>query len=165
AGGGPQDTKSYALVSNFIRIVDKLLIDYSNVYKHMTELAKKRNTFMWSIISATSHCESLISSMVRAIRLGRRIRKDRNSPPMAKGIEVLSDPVWNRVNAFRKAIEHIDEIIAQNKWSAGDPVCLLLKSDRAELRGEQILYSELAGWVKQLYDLASGLSTYREPPR
>lgn len=163
-GGGPKDEKSYALVMNFVRIVDKILIDYHVIYEQMQGVSKVRdNSSMWKMISATSYCESLISNIVRAIRLGRRIRRHQSSPPIAK-MEVLSDGVWDRINTLRRAIEHIDEDIADNTWREGNPVCLLLKNDAIELQGAIIYYTELSEWVKQLYNLATSLAIYIEPP-
>jgi hypothetical protein len=162
-GGGPKDPKSYALVMNFIRIVDHLVAEYEQTRAALTEFVNTPNNVISPIFDATNYYESCISTMIRVIRLGRRIRNDRKSPPIAKKIPVLSNQIWDRVNNMRGAIQHIDERISKNTWLPGEPVCLLVKSDRLELNGEEILYSELADWVKQLNELGAQLAPFKEP--
>jgi hypothetical protein len=101
AGGGPKDPKSYALVMNFIRIVDHLVAEYEQTWAALTEFVNTPNNVISPIFYATNYCESCISTMIRAVRLGRRIRNDRKSPPLAKKIPVFSDQIWDRINNMR----------------------------------------------------------------
>jgi hypothetical protein len=162
AGGGPKALKSYAFVMNFIRLADKLIIEYERTRTALNEYVNTPNNVISPIIYATNNCESCITTMVRAIKLGHRIRRDQNGPTIMRKIPVLSDSVWSRVNKMRVAIEHIDDGFCGSTWVPGDPPCLLLKSDRLELIGEEILYVELADWVRQLSDLAIQLALYKE---
>jgi hypothetical protein len=68
-----------------------------------------------------------------------------------------------RGQQYEGVIQHIDERISKNTWVPGEPACLLVKSDRLELNGEEILYSELADWVKQLHELGAQLAPFKEP--
>ena len=161
-GGGPKNPKSYAFVMNFIRIADKLIVDYERTRAALNEYLSTPNNVISPLIYATNNCESCVTTMVRAIKPGHRIRRDQNGPTIARKMSVLSDSVWHRVNGVRRAIEHFDERIRDNTWVPGDPLCLLLKSDRLELMGEEILYVELADWVRELNDLAIQLAHYEE---
>lgn len=163
AGGGPEDPKSYALVMNFIRVVDKLVMDYERTRVALKEYVSTPNNVISPLIYATNNCESCITTMIRTIKLGRRIRRDQNGPSIAKKIAVLSGSVWSKVNDMRNAIEHVDGQIINDTWVPNEPLCLLVKSDRLELIGEEILYSELAEWVLQLNELAIQLAQYKEP--
>jgi hypothetical protein len=125
AGGGPKDPKSYALVMNFIRIVDKLVVEYEQTRAALTEFISTPNEVISPIMYATNYCESCISTLIRAINLGRRIRRDPNGPEIARKIAVLSDSVCSRVKAMKNAIEHIDEKIIKNTWTPGEPLCLI----------------------------------------
>jgi len=162
AAGGPKDPKSYAFVMNFIRVVDKLIVEYERTRAALNEYVSTPNNVISPLIYATNNCESCITTMVRAIKLGRRIRRDQNGPPIAKKMPVLFDSIWSKLNEMRGAIEHIDEQFSNNTWVPGEPVCLLLKSDRLELTGREILYVELADWVRQLNNLAIQLAQYKE---
>ena len=162
AGGGPSEQKSYALLMNFVRIVDKLVADYERTRANLIDYVNTPNNVMAPLIYATNNCESCITTMIRAIRLGRRIRRDPNGPQIAKKISVLSDSVWNKLNSMRIAIEHIDDQIVNNTWAPGQPVCLIIKNDRLEVVSEEITYVELANWVQQLNDLAGKLALHKE---
>lgn len=162
AGGGPSEQKSYALLMNFVRIVDKLVADYERTRANLIDYVNAPNNMMAPLIYATNNCESCITTMIRAIRLGRRIRRDPNGPKIAKKISVLSDAIWNKLNSMRIAIEHIDEQIVSDTWVPDQPVCLIINNDRLELASEEITYAELATWVQQLNDLAGKLALYKE---
>ena len=159
AGGGPKDSRSYALVMNFIRVVDVLVTEYESARESLTEFVNTPNNVISPLLVATGSFELCITTMVRAINLGRRVRKDIR---IARKMAVLSDVVWGRVNDMRNAIEHIDGQIANNTWVPGEPVCLIVKNDRLELIGKEIEYSELAGWITQLQKLSENLAHYKE---
>jgi len=162
AGGGPTEQKSYALVMNFVRIVDKLVADYERTRANLTEFVNTPNNVMAPLIYATNNCESCITTIIRAIKLGRRIRRDQNGPQIAKKLFVLSDSVSIKLNGIRNAIEHIDDHIASDTWTPDEPICLIIKNDRLEVVSEEITYAELADWVRQLNELAEKLAMYKE---
>lgn len=161
-GGGARDPKSNAYVMSFVRVVDKLLLDYERARAALTEYVSSPNTLITPLIRATNECESCVSTMIRAINLGRRIRGDRNGPPVQRRVTVLSGRVSSKVNDMRNAIEHVDGQIADDAWVPGEPLCLLLKNDRLELAGVEIRYAELAEWTQQLNDIALRLAQYKE---
>lgn len=163
AGGGPKDAKSYALVMNFVRVVDKLVVEYEGARTSLINFVNTPNNVVSPLLVATGECESCISTMIRAVNLGRRIRRDPYGPQLARQIPVLANGIWSRVNDMRNAIEHIDSQIANSIWVPGEPVCLFLKNDRLKLIGEEIQYSELADWITQLHQLAEQLAQYKEP--
>jgi len=163
AGGGPKNSKSYALVMNFVRIVDKLITEYDETRASFTEFVNTPNNVILPLFVATGECESCITTIVRSINLVRRIRRDHTGPQIAQKIPALSDGVWSRLNGMRNAIEHIDTQIANNTRVPGEPVCLLLKNDRLELIGEVIEYKDLADWIRQLQQLSEQLAQYKEP--
>ncbi|MFA6051438.1 MAG: hypothetical protein WC762_02500 [Methylobacter sp.] len=154
------DPKTYLLVVSYIRLVDKLVDDYQRTRNTQIEFVTTPGNVVSPLIFATNHCESLLTTMLRVIRFGQRIRRDPNGPPIAKRIQALSGEVWMRVNNMRCAIEHLDEQIITNTWSPNEPPQLLLKNDCLTLNGEEIFYSELADWVKQLHAVGIDLSTH-----
>ena len=160
------DPKTYRLVMSYLRLLDKLVDEYHRTRNTLTEFVTTPGDVMSPLIFATNHCESLLTTMVRVIKVGNRIRKDRNGPPIAKKIPVLTDAaVWTRVNDMRCAIEHIDDEIAGNgnTWNPDEPSLVILKKDRLFLIGQEITYAELAEWVRQLHAVGTDLSTYETP--
>jgi hypothetical protein len=88
------------------------------------------------------------------------MRKHRNSPNIYK-LTILSDSEGKRLIDMRNAIEHLEGYIREGKIVEGQPFFLLMQNDRVELLGEEIYYSELANWIKQLHTLANELADYR----
>src|SRR5262245_25813088 len=73
AGGGPTDRKSYALVANYIRIVDKAVIDYGLAREQMELWATTPNEAFGHLPIAIGHFESCLAAMVRAVEFARRV--------------------------------------------------------------------------------------------
>ncbi len=71
---------------------------------------------------------------------------------------ILSGDVVSRIVTIRDAIEHIEEKIARGEVVDGDTIALAVKSDSIEFRGEEIYFTELAEWIRELDDLARQLS-------
>jgi hypothetical protein len=163
SSGGAKDPKSNAYVMSFVRVVDRIVLDYERARAALIEYVSSPNTLITPLIRATNDCESCISAMIRAINLARRVRGDQKGPQLQRRIRVLSGPVSKKLNAMRNAMEHVDGQIADDAWVPGAPLCLLLKNDGLELAGVEIGYTELAQWVEQLNDLALQLAQYKEP--
>ena len=49
------------------------------------------NTHMSPLFAATGACENVITTMIRAIHMGRRIRRDQFGPTLNRKIPVLSN--------------------------------------------------------------------------
>ena len=122
AGGGPKDPKSYALVMNFIRVVDVLVTEYESARESLAKFVNTPNDVISPLLVATGSFELCITTMVRAVNLGRRIRRGRRGPTISKKMSVLSDTVWERVNGMRNAIEHIDSELANGSWVPGHKI-------------------------------------------
>jgi hypothetical protein len=157
------DPKTYSLVMSYVRLVDKLIDEYDRTRNTLVEFVTTPGNVMSPLVFATNHCESFLTTMVRVIKLGQRIRKDQNGPPIAKRNPVFTGEVFRRVNNMRCAIEHIDSQIAKNTWNPDAPYMLLLKNDRLTLLGEEITYADLADWCRQIHAVGSDVSTHETP--
>ena len=164
AGGGSRNATSFALVMNSVRIVDKLVTDYSLAHAQMVAWATTPNEVMGPLFLAIGHFESCVSGMVRAIDFARRIRKDQNGPRVIPNKStVLSDAVYKPINTIRNSIEHLDQDILEGTLSGGVPICLVVRPSAIELSGTQITFAELADWITQLHAISNTLAHYREP--
>ena len=162
AAGGPKDRTSYALVMNFVRIVDKLVADYGLARDQMVLWANTPNEVIGHLLVAVGHFESCVGSCVRAIEFGRKIRSDRNGPRIIpRGLPVLSDAVFNRINGMRNSTEHLEGAILKGTLADG-PICLAVRPKSIELGGEQVNFDELADWITQLHGIADQLAHFRE---
>lgn len=163
AGGGPRSPESYALVANYVRIVDASLAEYHAMRAALIRYVTTPNEVIYPLYEAISHAEACITNLLRAIRIARRIRNDRSGPSLDRRIDVLSDSVADRVRDLRNEIQHLDEVLLDGTWQPPSAHCLITRDDRIELYGKEILYSELAGWIGTLHRMSSELAIYREP--
>ena len=111
------------------------------------------------LLQATDHFENCLNALNRTVVFARRIRRDQGSPQVPRGMTILSEGVMSRINTIRNAIKHIEEKIARGRVVDGDTIALTVKSDSIEFRGEEIYFTELAEWTRELDSLAGQLST------
>lgn len=163
-GGGPSNGRSFALVVNYVRVVDALVIDYNQFRGSLHEYVTTPNTHISPLFNAISDAEECVSNLLRAIRMARRIRKDKLGPHVEKTITVLRDAIVKRVEDFRNEIQHLDNVLVGGTWQPPDPHCLVTRNDRLELYGKEILYSDLATWITSLHALSVNLAQYKEKP-
>jgi hypothetical protein len=156
---GLEDHQAKALWINYIRLVDQLVWEYNVARQSLQKYVDKPNDLI-SLYRCTAHMETCINTIRRAILFARRMRKHRNSPNIYK-LTILSDSEGKRLIDMRNAIEHLEGYIREGKIVEGQPFFLLMQNDRVELLGEEIYYSELANWIKQLHTLANELADYR----
>lgn len=159
AGGGPNSPTSYALVANYVRIVDAALAEYHAMRAALIRYVSTPNEVIHPLYEAISHAESCISNLARAVLMAQRIHRDQSGPSIA----VVSNAIANRLRRFRNKIQHVDEKLLDGTWQPPDPHCLVTRDDRMELYGQEILYSELADWIRTLHRVSSNLAVYREP--
>ena len=161
-GGGPSDPKSNALVTNFVRISDKVVSEYESTRLELRKFVETPNNVLSTLLIATGHCEMMITCFVRAVRLGRSIRRDQLGPNIDRGTPILKDSIYSRVKDLRNAIEHVDSQIANDTWVEGKPVCLRLYKNKMELSGLEIRFDEFAKWVVDLNIISEELAEYSE---
>ena len=157
SSGGPSDYVAAAYSINFIRSSDLAIQEYNLARKALVEFIETPNNVMSPLFLTIGHLEFCINAMRRAIRFSRH----KHGPKLPR-IDVISSNVSYRIRNIRDAIEHTDERIRDEKIVQGKFLMLAVKSDGIELEGKEILYSELAEWLKQLHELSSIVAAYRE---
>ena len=160
--GGPKRKKSSALVKNYIRIVDHLIIEYKYARAALLKFVNTPNNVLGPLLVATGHLETIISSLKRAIRFLECIKRDRHIPTIEKNLSVLSSDTKKRVTSLRNAIQHLDERLIKGEHGDGEANALLVKSDGIELFNTEIKYTEIANWIRELDKVSSQLATYKE---
>jgi hypothetical protein len=160
---GPPVWLTETLRINYVRVTDHLIHEYEKTREELTLYVNEAGSgFLRTLhlIRATGHFEAAVTNMVRAIGLARRLRRAKDGPPIEKNVQVLRDDVANRVGDLRNAIEHIF-------GSNSDPVppaWLILKNEKCELEGIEILYGDFAHWIEQLDKIAVEAAEYQGPP-
>lgn len=155
-GGGPKDHKVKALWINYIRVVDHLIREYKYAHASLKLYVTTPNNVISPLFICIGHLESCIGLMKRAIYFARKIRRGMKIGKYS----VLSSAIGDRITNLRNAIEHLDDYIIKSKISQGSPIALIVKKNSIELAGNEIYFSELAEWIKELHEIAEKLVNY-----
>ena len=155
--GGPSDFAAAAYSRNFTRLCDLAIQEYNLAREAFVEYIRTPNEAMSPLFVATGHLEQCIHAMRRAIRFARH----KNGPRLPR-TEVISREIESKIINLRGAIEHTDDKIRKGQIKQDDFLMLAVKNNGIELGGNEILYSELAEWIKQLHELSEIVATYRE---
>jgi len=160
-GAGPVDNKAKAFWVNYVRLVDQLVWEYNAARDALQDYIDTPNHTLSHFFRCLAHIETHINTAHRSIKFARRMRRHKDSPRIGK-LSVLSDDVGKRIADMRNDIEHLEDEILNGNIEDGQATTLMVQSDRVELFGNIILYSELAEWTKELHSLAEALIDYQE---
>lgn len=148
---------------NFVRIVDKLVIDYNLARDAMVMWATTPNEVMGPILPAIGHFESCVNGLGRALRFSAAIHRDQVGPKIAAdGLTDLNSNVGKRIAGMRNSIEHLDERLTEGQLTGNMPRCLVPEQGGIRLYREFIRYPELAEWIGQLHAIAEKVAYFKE---
>ncbi len=166
---GPKEYKAYALVVNFIRLVDNAVTEYKLGRKSLLLYGRASLSLgMNHYLDAGSHFEISIDKTHRAIKHLQKLKglKDPSLQPfrslIPKQMPILSTSATKQVRDMRDAIQHLYEDIVSGKIIQGQSLMLDPKQEQLELGQFHILYSDLAMWLRNLHELSSDLAKFRE---
>ena len=160
---GPPTTRGLQIADGYVRLVEKAVLEYEASRTSLTAFLQKGSVD--ALFRAQDHLESCIQSTHRAIsyldqlrRLG--FRKPDGTPfvPRPRDLDVLRASVRSKIRRVRDAIEHLDEDIIRGAIPEDDDVGIRVTFESARLAGFEILYVDLASWIKSLHQFALPLS-------
>ena len=153
---------------NFIRLVDKTLLEYEQARLDLQSYVDSDNRtslFMRCVDHMENCVDSLHRSFLHLDGLTTSIHRERqrtNEPlPDIHRDELPKSSNRKRIDNIRDAIQHMDDRISKGRAGADiAPIGLNVKSDSVELDHEEIYYAELALWIQQIYRVAEQLTNY-----
>lgn len=170
-GAGPKHREAYALVMNFVRLVDLAISEYELARKAMLQFKETTESLaLGQAIRASGHYEVCVSALKRAIDHLKAIRGHPMVPLvpqslqdlLPRGINVLSGRVESQVTDLRNAIQHLEKVIKKGEILEGQAIALAVNEDDIELGSNKILHSDLAKWLQELHELSSKVAKYWE---
>jgi hypothetical protein len=166
--GGPKDYIAFALVMNFIRMVDLAVSAYQNGREDILEFPKDRQTIQYGLMmNASGNFELCVDLIKRAISFLKAIKAHKDVPQsmkdlVPKGTIVLSGGVEKKVTDMRGAIQHLEERIRKGKIKNGQPHALYPKEDGIHLGTNKISYKSLSEWLIAFNKIADVFANYYE---
>lgn len=156
-----KDYKIYALIMNFVRLVDLGILEYETARNHLINFQSNSEGPLpvSSLILASGYFEMCIGNLKRAIDLLKAIRGYPNMPEFSKELtrrrfQVLSGEVEGKVAGIRHTIHHVDERIKKGKISEGQSIYLKTNENDLQLGKYVITYKELSKWLCELNGVA-----------
>ena len=165
---GPKGREAYALVMNFVRLVDLAVSEYESGRLAILEFANSNeNLRLGSAIRSSAHFEVCIDALKRAINHLKAMRGNSNVPPdlkdlLRRDIRLISGKVEGKVTGMRDAIQHLERDIIKGEVTEGQSFALQPTRDDLQLGSFKIGYDELAEWITEAHTLSGKLIGYRE---
>lgn len=149
-----------AIVSTLARVMDKSIREYEGSRLELDRFVKRKGDRLGSIVRAADHLETCVSSVVRAVRLARTLRRAKEGPRVDK-TDIPTPELVRRLQDIRDAAEHIYERLQKGKIAVGEPIQIQMMSREFELQGLRVSYGELASTLERLHALTRRLVGYQ----
>jgi len=165
-GRAADDYKVYALVLNFVRVVDMALQDFLNCRMSLMEYWNRTDSStvpLGFLILGAGHFEACVGNLKRATELLKAIRgyDGLNSSTQAlvrQKYTVLNTHVEKTVTDMRNAIQHLYGDIKKGAIVEGQAIYpSSTAKDGMRLGQHKILFSDLAAWLTELHTLSQNL--------
>lgn len=155
---GPRKHDEYALIVNFIRLVDLSIIEYQSGRELLFKFWNTHDSIAISAINlAAGHFEACISNVKRSINYLKSIR---SYPPLSmqvknflpRSLHILKSETERKISSLRHTIQHLEKQIQSGCITEGQAIYLKPGQNSLDLCGLSITYVELAFWLTELHE-------------
>lgn len=184
-GNRARDYQVTAILSTYIRLVEAAFIQYKEARRLILKVWSNHSAIE---IGAANHSatnfENCITSMHRSVLCMQKIRGIRAVPDDIKALfpkrpVFAIDTVANRLRDIRNTIQHLDDQVLNGTIPSGAPFTFLatgpespvLESDqpgqtlkvidRLAIGSNELLFSDIFNWLKEMGDCAEKISQHR----
>lgn len=166
---GPRDYRDNAVLENLTRLVQHAALDYRLGKEATLKYWTDHSTLQISaILRASTHFETCVTNVHRAIGYLNVIRRQRNvlarsKERLPRKLDVYRPGLQKRIRFFRDAIQHQEERVLNGRIGEGEPFFPVANGDevpvennslktidRIELGPERIGFRELANCIREL---------------
>jgi len=179
---------------NFIRLLDKALREYQEARRiildqigeanHPAEDMSKHRRYLHKLLSRIKseaeykskhgqylyiirfpdHIESCISNVRQLYQLLRRIKSEKESPPIPRDLRRAVEKMEAPIIEIRDAIEHMEELIQKDKIAPGEPVMATVSEDGDAIvvSKYQMKFKDLAMVLKEMHEIAFYVLTIKK---
>ena len=163
---GPESYAQYALVANYIRLVDLAVAEYQDGRERAFRYWEPSESLALSaMIRASGYFEDCLSNVKRAINHLKVIRSYKDFPQdlkdtLPRQLKVLRGDAEKKITNIRDAIQHLEKDVENLNVKQGNPICLMLEFERLMLGDYSISYQEISEWLKELHRCATNIHGY-----
>jgi hypothetical protein len=169
-GAGPASYQDNAVSENLVRLTRHAAVEYNLGREGTLTYWEPGGTTldMGAIYRATTHFETCVTNVHRAIRFLKVISQNEQILPNARGnlpvgLRIYGEVLQTKISRFRNAVQHQEERLLKGKIAEGEIFMTLptgdevtvkhrsvLTIDRLELGKEQLKFSDLAQCITDL---------------
>lgn len=151
-----------ALLITLARLADQAIQEYMAARADMLAHFRRRvGADASHYFRATNHMEAFVGTLWRSVGIGEAARRTKEGPHIPRD-QLPTRDEWQRLNAIRRAIQHMDARIRDARIRPGDPTMLMMGDHSVRLEEVEIGYDELAWWVTQMSSLVLVLRAEEE---
>lgn len=144
--------------STFLRVVEHAIREYQMARAEVTEAASKPKVGNVGVVSpyirASSHLETCITSMHRAVRFCTAPRKLGIRLSRAGPDSIRCDTARTALTNFRNAIQHLDTSIYKDTVGAG-PISPVTCQGMLMVANQSIPVQSVVSWLEELSKIAA----------
>lgn len=157
---------------NFVRLVDKALLEYAQAREVILDQIAEanrpteemlRNGRYFNIFGFTNHIENCINAIRRIYKLLERIKTEKESPTIPREIRRLVESKSESIGVLRNVVEHIDEIIIKDELAPNKPIMLAItkNSEGITISHYDIKFTDLAILLKNIHEIGEYILTLK----
>jgi len=158
---------------NFIRLVDKALMEYHEAREAILAQIAERNRSpeemsrdgrIIYLHTFTDHIETCINAVRRLYKLLERIKAEKGSPELPRELRKQVEKKEGTMVGMRGAIEHMDELILKGETGVGKPIMAVGSEnwDAVLVSNYELKFEELAMVLRAMHEIALYLLTIKK---
>ena len=177
-----QNYQVHALAGNYVRLVEHACAEYRAGAEDLKLFWDTHDSFNISAFNRSiSHFETCVLSTHRAINMYRRLRRNRDSDPLAVYLNTqkpafAGDSVADKLRAIRHEITHLDERLVEGGIQQGQPFALkpdgpetqalddpnltVKHFDRVIIGALELSFIDLVAWLSEMCSEAQRIARF-----
>ena len=157
----PPKTRLYR--RNFIRLVDKAVLEYSKArqalcaqvdepHRPPEELERGRLLYIFTF---ANHLENCLNAIRRLMNHLDKFKSDKNGIEIDRTIRRSIESTSTSLIEIRDTVEHLDDRIQKDKIGPAQSITLSITNDQrgAEIAGTMISFTELERIIRRLHEV------------
>jgi len=155
--GGEPDPSVRALITTFVRVVDKAILEYQSAREAFLIYGSSREALHIGALSrGTSHLECCVTNAHRAFTCLHVLKQQQQSPTVDRTTRLLAESMSDAVREARHLIEHVTGEIMKptGRWHAPG----LTDTGALEVGNVSIPTAQLASALRVLWKIADSLA-------
>lgn len=160
----PAHERGRTLADGFVRRTCRMVVKYERARAAALEF--KEGQLTRTFLELQDSLEGTVHDLHRSLRYLQKLRNadsrgNDGAPlvPKSNKMRCLNVAAEDRIRQFRDDIEHLDDDVAAKRANPGWLVGVAIDADAMRIGEHRITFSELASWIRELFEIAERLGS------